>query len=208
MVWLHGLGADGHDFAPIVPQLTRATRRPVRFVFPHAPVRPVTVNGGMEMRAWYDIRGIEIDRDQDAAGIADSLARVHALVDAEIARGVAPEHLVLAGFSQGGAIALRAGLERTSPLAGLVGLSCYLLQAGELERWAASAGAGMPVFMGHGRADPIVPVPLGEQSARRLEVAGYRVHWEIWPMAHAVCPEEIARLDHWLDQRFGGEGPA
>lgn len=208
IVWLHGLGADGHDFEPIVPQLQCTARRPVRFVFPHAPVRPVTVNNGMSMRAWYDIRGLEIDRDQDATGIADSLARVNALVDAELARGVDPGHLVLAGFSQGGAIALRTGLARSSPLAGVVGLSCYLLQADRLSDWAAPESAGVPVFMGHGDVDPIVPAVLGRRSARFLEEAGYHVQWWTWPMAHAVSPGEIARLDEWLDRRFSGDGAA
>ncbi len=198
VIWLHGLGADGHDFVPIVPHLNSAAVRPVRFVFPHAPVRPVTVNGGMVMRAWYDILGLDIDRDQDQAGIHASLAQVNALIDAEIAKGIAPNDIILAGFSQGGAIALRCGLTREQPLAGIMVLSAYLLEADTLRQWAHPDSAQVPIFMGHGSQDPIVPVGLGEVSARRLRQAGHRVDWQTWPMPHSVCPEEIAAIDRWL----------
>jgi len=202
VVWLHGLGADGHDFEPIVPQLTSASRRPVRFIFPHAPVRPVTVNGGMAMRAWYDILGVDIDRDQDMAGIHDSVRLIDAVLDEQIAAGVAPANLVLAGFSQGGAIALRCGLGRRESLAGLIGLSTYLVEAASLGDWASESGRSMPLFMGHGSQDPVVPMALGEASARRLQSAGYEVEWQTWPMPHAVCAEEVQAIDHWLDRRF------
>ncbi len=200
VIWLHGLGADGHDFVPIVPHLKSAALRPVRFIFPHAPVRPVTINGGMQMRAWYDIRGMQIDRDQDQQGIQDSLAAVHRLIDQQIESGIAPERLVLAGFSQGGAMALRAGLERESPLAGIMALSCYLLDAGELSRWARSGNSQVPIFMGHGDHDPIVPVGLGQASVRALESAGFAVQWQTWPMPHSVSPEEIVAIDEWLER--------
>jgi len=200
VIWLHGLGADGHDFVPIVPHLRSAAARPVRFVFPHAPVRPVTVNGGMAMRAWYDILGFEIDRDQDQAGIQASLAQVDALIDAQIADGMSPARIILAGFSQGGAIALRCGLTRAQPLAGVMVLSAYLLEADRLEQWAHPASAQVPIFMGHGSEDPIVPVGLGESSARRLRQAGHAVEWQTWPMPHSVCPEEIAAIDQWLQR--------
>ncbi|MDX1626632.1 MAG: carboxylesterase [Wenzhouxiangellaceae bacterium] len=202
VVWLHGLGADGNDFAPIVPQLRSAASRPVRFVFPHAPVRPVTINGGMRMRAWYDIRGPRLSRDQDAEGIADSLSRVDALLDSEIRRGFAPERIVLAGFSQGGAIALRCGLARSPGLAGVVALSCYLLQADELGRWLTDGGRGTPVFVGHGSMDPMVPAELGRDAARRLEAEGLDCAWRTWPVAHGVHPDEIAAIDDWLERRF------
>ncbi len=202
VIWLHGLGADGHDFEPIVPQLASASRRPVRFIFPHAPVRPVTINGGMAMRAWYDILGVDIDRNQDMMGIRASLRAIDALLDEQIAAGIAPADIVLAGFSQGGAIALRCGLARAQPLAGLIGLSTYLLEADRLTEWAAESAPTMPVFMGHGSQDPIVPVGLGEASARRLQAAGFDVAWQTWPMPHAVCPEEIQAIDRWLEQRF------
>lgn len=200
VIWLHGLGADGNDFVPIVPHLRSAAARPVRFLFPHAPIRPVTVNGGMAMRAWYDILGLEIDRDQDQAGIHASLAQVNALIDSQIEAGIAPENLILAGFSQGGAIALRCGLARERALGGVMVLSAYLLEADSLEQWAHPASAGVPVFMGHGSHDPIVPVNLGEASARRLEQAAHPVEWRTWPMPHSVCPEEIAAIDDWLQR--------
>lgn len=202
VIWLHGLGADGNDFAPIVPQLRQAARRPLRFVFPHAPVRPVTINGGMAMRAWYDILGVDIARDEDTSGIADSLRRLAALVDHEIKSGILPEHLILAGFSQGGAIALRAGLAQRRPVAGVLALSCYLLQAERFNEWARPESRQVPIFMGHGTQDPVVPVQLGQRSAELLQAAGYDVEWATWPMPHAVCPEEIQAIDHWLDRRF------
>jgi phospholipase/carboxylesterase len=199
VLWLHGLGADGHDFEPIVPQLSSASRRSVRFVFPHAPVQPVTVNGGMAMRAWFDIRGVDIDRDQDLAGIHASVAAVDALVEQQVENGIRSDRIVLAGFSQGGAIALRCGLARSTPLAGILALSCYLPESASLGEWASEAASKTPVFMGHGSQDPIVPMGLGEASAQRLEAAGYPLVWQTWPMPHAVCPEEIRAIDDWLE---------
>jgi len=198
VIWLHGLGADGHDFEPIVPHITAASARPVRFVFPHAPVRPVTVNGGMAMRAWYDILGMTIDRDQDQAGIAASVASVDTLIDDQLASGISADRLVLAGFSQGGAIALRCGLARSSPLAGIMALSCYLLEGASLSEWSASASAAVPIFLGHGEHDPVVPLALGQAAAKTLEQAGYPVEFHTWPMPHSVCPEEIQAIDRWL----------
>lgn len=200
MIWLHGLGADGHDFEPIVPQLTCAARRPVRFIFPHAPVRPVTINGGMAMRAWYDILGMEIDRDQDQAGISASVAAVDRLIDEQVEAGIAADRLVLAGFSQGGAIALRCGLARAGALAGLIGLSCYLLDANRLEQWMSPAASSVPLFMGHGSQDPVVPVELGQASASALEAAGLNVRWLTWPMAHSVNLDEIRAINQWLEE--------
>jgi phospholipase/carboxylesterase len=198
VIWLHGLGADGHDFVPIVPHLRRAATRPVRFVFPHAPVRPVTVNGGMAMRAWYDILGLQIDRNQDRAGIQASLAQVDALINEQVLAGIAPENLILAGFSQGGAIALRCGLAQARALGGIMVLSAYLLDADGLADWAHPASSRVPIFLGHGSQDPIVPISLGEDSARRLKQAAYEVEWHTWPMQHSVCPEEIEAIDGWL----------
>jgi phospholipase/carboxylesterase len=202
VIWLHGLGADGHDFVPIVPHLQSAQSRPVRFVFPHAPVRPVTVNGGMAMRAWYDILGVSIDRDQDEAGILASVAAVQRLIQAQIADGFSADRIVLAGFSQGGAIALRAGLANDTPLAGIIALSCYLLQADGLASWASSTSTSVPIFMAHGRQDPVVPMALGQSAFERLTAAGYRVDWQDYPMPHSVSPEEIQAIDHWLGQRW------
>lgn len=203
VIWLHGLGADGNDFAPIVPQLRFAQSRAVRFVFPHAPVRPVTVNGGMKMRAWYDILGFEIARDQDRQGIAQSIREVERLIGHELERGIAPENLLLAGFSQGGAIALRAALGRRQGLGGAIGLSCYLLEAASLDEWLTPAGRATEVFMSHGTHDPIVPVALGRDAARQLAEHQVQVAWSEWPMQHAVCPDEIAALDRWMEDRLG-----
>jgi Predicted esterase len=202
VIWLHGLGADGHDFEPIVPQLASASRRPVRFIFPHAPVRPVTINGGMAMRAWYDILGVDIDRDQDMAGIRASVAAVDGLLDEQVAAGIAPGNIVLAGFSQGGAIALRCGLARRERLAGVIGLSTYLVEADRLAEWTADDERSVPLFIGHGSQDPIVPVALGEASMEKLRSAGFDVTWQTWPMPHAVCAEEIQAVDAWLERRF------
>lgn len=202
VVWLHGLGADGHDFEPIVPQLRWAARRPVRFIFPHAPQRPVTINSGMPMRAWYDILGLEIDRNQDEAGIIASLAAVDALLDEQISAGIPSQRLLLAGFSQGGAIALRCALARPQALAGVIALSTYLLGAPGLSGWLSPAARSTPVFMGHGTEDPIVPVALGEASARHLEAAGIKTSWRTWPIPHAVNAAEIQAMDEWLEQRL------
>ncbi len=200
VIWLHGLGADGHDFEPIVPHLSVAAARPVRFVFPHAPVRAVTLNGGMAMRAWYDILGVDIDRNQDRSGIMASLAATDRLIDDELARGISPDRLVLAGFSQGGAIALRCGLARDERLAGIMALSTYLLEEDALDQWVGQSARDIPIFMGHGSQDPIVPVQLGQSSAERLQGGGLGVEWQTWPMQHAVCAEEIAAIDRWLEQ--------
>jgi phospholipase/carboxylesterase len=210
VLWLHGLGADGHDFAPIVPELARRDWPAVRFVFPHAPVRPVTINNGMRMRAWYDIvefsfEGTAGDR-ADAAGVAESVAQVEALLAREQARGVPPERIVLAGFSQGGAIALAAALRREEPLAAIVALSTYLPQVRQAREAMVPAAARQPVFMAHGLHDPVVPCQAGQRSAALLRELGFRVDWHDYPMAHQVCAEEIGDLGDWLDRRFRGAG--
>lgn len=198
IVWLHGLGADGHDFAPIVPELGLGNA--VRFVFPHAPHRPVTLNGGYVMRAWYDLAAIQADAPEDAAGIAASAAQVDALIGRERDRGVAESRIVLAGFSQGGAIALHAGLRRPGRLAGILALSTYLPLRDRLAAEAAPGARATPILMCHGTEDPIVPPGLGEASARVLQEAGYDVAWQTYPMPHSVCPEELADIGRWLRQ--------
>ena len=202
VVWLHGLGADGNDFAPIVPELPRPGWPALRFVFPHAPVRPVTINGGMAMRAWYDIRDMDLSNRADAAGVESSVAQVEALIEREDERGVPPERVLLAGFSQGGAIALAAGIRRTRPLAGIVALSSYLpLGAATLRSMVPEARA-QPIFMAHGMHDPVVPYTGGKRSRDALRDAGFEVDWHAWPMAHQVCAEEIAALSAWMTRRF------
>jgi len=202
VIWLHGLGADGHDFAPIVPELVAADWPALRFVFPHAPVQPVTVNGGMPMRAWYDIVGFDLLARQDEAGVRASINAVEALIARENERGVPDERIVLAGFSQGGAIALAAGLRHTKRLAGIVALSTYLPIADTLAAERSAANANVPIFQAHGTFDPVVSPPRGSDSRDLLQRLGYRVEWHAYPMAHAVCAEEIADLRAWLGQRF------
>lgn len=204
IIWMHGLGADGHDFAPIVPELVAKDWPALRFVFPHAPVRPVTINGGMPMRAWYDIVGFDARAPQDEAGIRASIDAVEALLAREQERGVPSERIVLAGFSQGGAIALTAGLRHAHRLAGIVALSTYLPPIDALIDERSAANAGAPIFWGHGTADPVVVLQRGVDSRARLEALGYRVDWHTYPMPHAVCPDEIADLRRWLGERLAG----
>ena len=202
VLWLHGLGADGHDFAPLVPELVRPGWPALRFVFPHAPVRAVTINNGVRMRAWYDIVGMDFPTRADSAGIEESILQVEALIAREQARGIAPERLLLAGFSQGGAITLAAGLRRQVPLAGLIALSTYLPGATQARTHLAPAATAQPVFMAHGTGDPVIPIVHAEQSARALEDLGFGVQWHRYPMAHQVCAEEIRDLGDWMAARF------
>ena len=205
VLWLHGLGADGHDFVPLVPELVRANWPAMRFVFPHAPVRAVTINAGMRMRAWYDIRDFDLANRADADGVTVSVAQVGALLDREQARGIPPERIFLAGFSQGGAIALAAGLRRTKPLAGIVALSTYVPMSEEAARASVTdAAARQPVFLAHGDADPVIPVQAGHASASLLMNLGFDVTWRTYAMPHAVCPEEVRELGDWFDRRFAG----
>jgi phospholipase/carboxylesterase len=202
ILWLHGLGADGNDFAPIVPELVDSSWPALRFVFPHAPVQPVSINGGMPMRAWYDIHGFDARAPQDEAGIRRSIGAVEALIAREHERGVPSERIVLAGFSQGGAIALAAGLRHAQPLAGIVALSTYLPIAATLAPERSAANARVPIFWGHGTADPVVVLQRGLDSRQRLQELGYTVAWHTYPMPHSVCAEEIADLRRWLGERL------
>lgn len=199
VIWLHGLGADGYDFEPIVPEL-RLTL-PVRFVFPHAPVRSVTINGGMAMRAWYDILGFDRKAAEDAAGIRASAAAITELIDSEVERGMPADRIVLAGFSQGGAIALQTALREPRALGGVLALSTYLPLASSLAAERSAANAGVPIFMAHGTADNVLPLALGESSRRALEALAYRVEWHVYPMPHSVCVEEIGDIGAWLAVR-------
>jgi phospholipase/carboxylesterase len=207
VIWLHGLGADGNDFVPIVPELLRPDWPVIRFVFPHAPMRAVTINGGARMRAWYDIRssdmsGLDLSNRADAEGVDQSIAQVEALIAREGERGVPPARVFLAGFSQGGAIALAAGIRRREPLAGLIALSTYLpLGTATLQPLTAQART-QPIFMAHGLHDPVVPYSGGKRSRDALRDAGFEVDWHAWPMAHQVCAEEIGALSAWMSRRF------
>jgi phospholipase/carboxylesterase len=199
VIWLHGLGADGHDFEPIVPELH--LRRRVRFVFPHAPVRPVTINGGHRMRAWYDVFGFGAGAREDEEGIRASAAALGTLIDREVARGMAPERIVVAGFSQGGAIALHAALRESRRLAGVLALSTYLPLAGTLASEKSAAHSPLPIFLAHGSDDPVLPIGLAVATRRALEAEGYAVDWHAYSMPHSVCAAEVADIAAWLDAR-------
>ena len=198
VIWLHGLGADGHDFEPIVPELVRPGERALRFVFPHAPIRPVTLNGGYAMRAWYDIIALDRRTTEDENGIRASQAAMAAMIQRENARGIASARIVLAGFSQGGAMALFTGTRYPEKLAGIMGLSCYLLLAPSLTAERVAANQSTPMFLAHGTQDPVVAPPLGEHARHAMQAAGYTVEWHTYDMPHAVCPQEVADISAWL----------
>jgi len=202
VIWLHGLGADGHDFVPIVPELKPPASPAIRFVFPHAPVRPVTLNMGMRMRAWYDIRTLTAEGRADEEGIRESVALAGRYIAAERAAGIASNRIVLAGFSQGGAIALHAGLRHVEPLAGIIGLSTYLPLQATLAGELADANRATPILMCHGLYDPVLPVQLGALARGWLRELGYAVEWHEYPMQHQVCPPEIQDIAAWLRGRL------
>ncbi len=203
VIWLHGLGADGHDFEPIVPELRLDALLPLRFVFPHAPVRPVTINGGIAMRAWFDIVSLEQRGPIDENGLRESTALLEALIERERSRGVAAERIVVAGFSQGGTIALRLALQSRASVAGIMALSTYLphSEASALEHSDAPY-RDLPIFMAHGQFDPVLPISLGRSSRELFESLGFQIEWHEYPMAHAVCPQEIGDIRRWLLERF------
>ena len=195
---MHGLGADGHDFVDIVPELGLPPRAGVRFVFPHAPMRPVTINGGYVMRAWYDIRDDGGVRREDPAGVRASQKAIEALIEREKERGVSSAAIVLAGFSQGGAMALHTGLRYGERLAGVMALSCSLPLADTLAAEAAPANRDVPIFMAHGTHDPMIPMARAVRARETLVGLGYRLEWHEYQMPHSVCPEEIRDISAWL----------
>jgi phospholipase/carboxylesterase len=200
VIWLHGLGADGHDFEPIVEEL--GLKGDYRFVFPHAPVRAVTINAGMRMRAWFDILALDRHAGEDEAGIRASGAAVESLIDREIARGIPAHAIVVAGFSQGGALALHVALRESRVLAGVLALSCFLPLARTLPHEKQDANAQVPIFMAHGVADPVIGLGFAEASRDALEAEGYRVEWHTYPMGHSVCAAEISDIAGWLAERY------
>lgn len=202
VIWLHGLGADGNDFGPIVPELVAKDWPAIRFVFPHAPQRAVTINGGMRMRAWYDITGMEIAQKQDEAGIRASATEVEALIAREVERAIPTSRIFLAGFSQGAAMVLSVGLRHAQPLAGIIALSGYLPLERQLAEERSAANAEIPLFIAHGSVDPVVPQVLGMLARDHLRGLGYPIEWRSYPMAHQVCAEEIADLRNWIGQRI------
>jgi len=205
IIWLHGLGADGHDFETLIPQLGIVEPLGVRVVLPHAPRRPVTINGGMVMPAWYDIPAPDFRQGQDDAGIRTSAQQLQALIQREIEAGIPAERIVLAGFSQGGALVLHTGLRYTQPLAGILALSTYLPLADSLADEAAAANRQVPLMIAHGMQDPVVPVSLALQSRDILQQQGYKVAWHTYPMQHALCPEEVQDIRDWLVQRLAAD---
>ncbi len=205
IIWLHGLGADGHDFEPVVPQLGLPDDLDIRFVFPHAPSIPVSVNGGYIMPAWYDIKHTDIGYEQDAHGVIESARMVQMLIDREEMHGIPSSRIILAGFSQGGAMAMHVGLRQGEALAGIIALSCYLPLAETVEKEMRPETLKTPIFMAHGVNDPVVPYTLGENAHNTLQSLGYSVAWHSYPMEHSVCHEEIIRIGHWITSLLSDE---
>jgi len=203
IVWLHGLGADGNDFVPIVNELELLPEISVRFVFPHAPERPVSINNGYIMRAWYDIYHADFNIRQDESGIRGSQRAIDALIEREIQRGVPSKHILLAGFSQGGAMALQVGLRQTNSLAGIIALSCYLPLIETLATEASATNASIPIFMAHGIYDPVIPLTHAIASREKLLTANYPLEWYEYPMAHSLCEQEIVDISRWLRRVTG-----
>lgn len=199
VIWLHGLGADGHDFEPVVDEFDAGRLPPTRFIFPHAPQRPVTINGGYVMRAWYDIVSADFSaRREDPTGVRESAAQVDALIARENARGIPDKRIVLAGFSQGGAIALHTALRHPRRLAGVLALSTYLPLADALEAEAAAPNRDVPIFMAHGRGDPVIPYDFSSASGELLKAAGYPLEWHSYAMEHSLCLQEVRDIETWL----------
>ena len=202
VIWMHGLGADGHDFVPLIPELQLPRDAAIRFVFPHAAVRPVTINSGYSMRAWYDIKSLDASGRDDEEGIRESAQRVLAYIARERITGIAAERIVIAGFSQGGAMALYAGLRHDEPLGGILALSTYLPLRAQLAAEGSAANRRVPILMCHGSRDPVVSPAFGAVSRDALRAAGYAVDWREYPMEHSLCPAEIADIAGWLKARL------
>ncbi len=202
VIWLHGLGADGHDFEPVIPALQLPQDHGIKFIFPHAPERAVTINGGMVMRAWYDIKEMDLRKREDVDGIEESRKILESYIQKEKDAGIPADKILLAGFSQGGVIILHTGLRYPEPLAGLLALSTYLALPDTLATEADPANSKIPVFMAHGTMDPIIPIQQGKNSADQLTKAGYSVEWHDYPMQHAVSLEEIEDIGRWISTQL------
>jgi phospholipase/carboxylesterase len=202
VIWLHGLGADGNDFVPIVPELRLPETLAARFIFPHAQERPVTINNGYVMRAWYDIKALALSGAEDEVGIRESEAEIGALIQEQLADGIAANKIVVAGFSQGGAIALQTALRYPQRLAGIMALSTYLPLRGTLAAEASQENRDVPILMCHGVQDFVVPMHLGEASRDALKALGYEIEWRTYPMEHSVCAEEVAHISRWLTEKL------
>jgi len=202
VIWLHGLGADGHDFEGLIPQLQLPPEPGIRFVFPHAPYRPITLNNGYEMRGWYDLQSLDIGQQQDEAGIRASSSELEALIQQEIERGIKPQRIILAGFSQGGAIALHTGLRYPQALGGIMALSTYIPIAETLDAEISAVAEQLPVFMAHGRQDDILAFEVGQRSRDRLSLINSNIEWHEYDMAHSLCMDELLHIRQWLLQRL------
>ncbi|BBO25797.1 carboxylesterase [Alteromonas sp. I4] len=202
VIWLHGLGDSGHGFAPIVPELRLPESLAIRFVFPHAPERPVTINGGMRMRAWYDIKSMDFDKRADLGGVKESAALVEQLIEDEIAKGVPASRIILAGFSQGGVIALHLGTRYSKTLAGILALSTYMCEPSLLAEEAHDANKQTPIQFGHGTHDDVVPVAMGQAAYQTLKDVGYQAKWKTYAMQHNVCMDEINDISAWIQARL------
>lgn len=202
VIWLHGLGADGNDFVPIVPQLGLADDLRVKFIFPHAPKQAVSINNGFEMRAWYDIKTANLLEQQDRDGIQTSQQAILELIQQQLDNGISSKRIILAGFSQGGAMALHTGLRFNSPLAGILSLSAYLPLADTVEQEVNEANLKTPIMIAHGHYDPVVAVQAGQAAAEQLQALGYDTQWHTYPMEHSVCIEEIQEIGHWINKQL------
>lgn len=203
VIWCHGLGDSGEGFAPVVPALGLKKSHRIRFIFPHAPVRSITINGGMTMRAWYDIKTMDLDKRADMAGLLESEQQLNALIEAQIKAGIDPQRIVLAGFSQGGVVSLFSGLRSRHQLAGIVGLSCYLATPALVNEGLQGKNATTPLFLSHGSQDMTVPFSAGKQAKNALQQAGFEVEWHSYPMEHWVCEEQLIALGKWLTRQLG-----
>lgn len=203
VIWLHGLGADGHDFEALVPELKIPDTLPIRYIFPHAPMRPITINMGMVMRGWYDIREMDLSRDVDYPGIKVSAAQLASLINNEIEAGMPSNRIVLAGFSQGGVITLHTGLRYGTPLAGILALSTYCPTLASLGQEESAANQRIPLMMAHGRNDPLIPIALAETARDGLLDRDYVVQWHDYPIGHEVCMEEIQQVRKWMLKVMG-----
>ncbi|WP_113953356.1 alpha/beta hydrolase [Arenicella xantha] len=199
VIWLHGLGATADDFPPIVPELSLRTDRAIRFIFPQAPDRPITINGGMRMPGWYDIKGVDIKDKQDAEGMAESQTLLEALIQSQIDDGIPSHHIIIAGFSQGGAVAYFTGLRSQHKLGGILALSTYLPFAEQSKQAHSAVNLTTPIFASHGSFDPVVPVSLGETSVGHLKELGYAVNWQVYPMEHNVIMPQIKDIGRWIN---------
>lgn len=202
MIWLHGLGASGHDLSPLIDELTLPHWPALRCIFPHAPLRALTVNGGLQLPGWYDIVSTDLTHGVDRSGIMASVSQVQQLINTVGRQGFSPHRLFIAGFSQGGVIALHTGIRHADPLAGMIGLSTYLPDLADTDHPTAAIASNQRVFLGHGLNDPIVPLSLGQDAAQWLRDRHYLLHWETFSMGHHICPEEILAIQQWLEPCF------